>query len=271
MPLGAAMLLPARQALAAPEAIASGLDEACVLTPQSEEGPYYIDPKLDRADITEGKPGVPLGFRLRVVDAGSCTAIAGARVDIWHCDARGLYSAFPGQGDSRNIDQSNRTFLRGTRLAGASGWTEFKTIYPGWYDGRATHIHFKVFLDERTVLTGQTFFPDALNEFIYTNVPDYTGRPRQRMIMNVNDGIARDLDPARLAFCAVKEERERYVATLTVAVDRNTKVAEAHRTPPPPPGMQPPGQSPEGFPGGAAPRAHVIKDRLAALVPGLKR
>ena len=264
VPLGAATLLPAARALAAPEAVATGLDDACILTPQSEEGPYYIDPKLDRADITEGRPGVPLGFRLRVIEAGSCTAIAGARVDIWHCDARGLYSAFPGQGDSRNIDQSNRTFLRGTRLAGASGWTEFKTIYPGWYDGRATHIHFKVFLDERTVLTGQTFFPDALNEFIYTNVPDYTGRPRQRMIMNVNDGIARDLDPSRLAFCAVKEERERYVATLTVAVDRNTKVAEAHR-------MPPPGPPPEGSHGGPPPRTHVIKDRLAALVPGLKR
>ncbi|HZR88873.1 MAG TPA: intradiol ring-cleavage dioxygenase [Bradyrhizobium sp.] len=271
VPLGAATLLPAARALAAPEAVATGLDDACILTPQSEEGPYYIDPKLDRADITEGRPGVPLGFRLRVIEAGSCTAIAGARVDIWHCDARGLYSAFPGQGDSRNIDQSNRTFLRGTRLAGASGWTEFKTIYPGWYDGRATHIHFKVFLDQRTVLTGQTFFPDALNEFIYTNVPDYTGRPRQRMIMNVNDRIATDLDPACIAYCAVKEERERYVATLTVAVDRNAEVADAHHMPPPAPGTHPPGPAPEGSHGSPPRRAHVIKDRLAALVPGPKR
>jgi protocatechuate 3,4-dioxygenase beta subunit len=276
VPASAAVLLPARQAFAAPEAVATGLDGACILTPQSEEGPYYIDPKLNRSDITEGKPGVPLSLRLRVIDAGLCAAIAGARVDIWHCDARGIYSAFPGQGDGHNIDQSNKNFLRGTQLAGNSGWTEFKTIYPGWYDGRATHIHFKVFLDERTVLTGQTFFPDALNEFIYTNVPDYTGRPRQRMTMNINDGIAADLDPTRLAFCAVKEERERYVATLTVAVDRNAKVAEAHRMPPPPPpGTHPPGfppgPPPEGFHGGPPPRAHVIKDRLAALVPGLKR
>ena len=268
VPASAAALLPAPQALAAPEATATGLDEACILTPQSEEGPFYLDPKLVRADITEGKAGVPLSLRLRVIEAGSCTAIAGARVDIWHCDARGIYSAFPGQGDGHNIDQSNKTFLRGTQLAGASGWTEFKTIYPGWYDGRATHVHFKVFLDDRTVLTGQTFFPDALNEFIYTNVPDYTGRPRQRMVMNINDGIATDLDPARLAYCAVKEERERYVAMLTLAVDRNAKVAEAHRgPPPPPPGFRPPGPPP----GGPPPRAHAIKDRLAALVPGLKR
>ena len=262
VPLGAAMLLPERQAVAAPEAAMTGLEEACLLTPQSEEGPYYRAPRLERSDITEGKPGVPLALRLRVIEAASCTAIAGARVDIWHCDARGLYSAFPGQGDSRNIDQSSTTFLRGTQLAGTSGWTEFKTIYPGWYDGRATHIHFKVFLDERTVLTGQTFFPDALNEFIYTNVPDYTGRPRQRMIMNINDRIAADLDPARLAYCAVKEARERYVATLTVAVDRNGRIAETQQMPPP---------AQEAVRGMARPRARVLKDRLAALVPGLKR
>jgi hypothetical protein len=97
------------------------------------------------------------------------------------------------------------------------------------------------------------------------------------MIMNINDRIAADLDPARLAYCAVKEERDRYVATLTVAVDRNAKIAEVqHMPPPPPPGMHapgfpPPGPPPEGFHGGPPPRAHAIKDRLAALVPGLKR
>ena len=267
VPLGAAVVLPARQAIAAPEAIATGLDDACILTPQLEEGPYYIDPKLVRADITEGKAGVPLGLRLRVIDAGSCVPISGARVDVWHCDARGIYSAFPGQGDAHNIDQSNKTFLRGTQLAGTSGWTEFKTIYPGWYDGRATHIHFKVFLDERTVLTAQTFFPDALNEFIYTNVPDYIGRPRQRVVVNTNDHIATDLDPGRRAYCAVKEERERYVATLTLAVDRNAKASEEvqHRPPPLPSGPQRAGlRGPPHMP-------PVIKDRLAALVPGLKR
>jgi hypothetical protein len=90
------------------------------------------------------------------------------------------------------------------------------------------------------------------------------------MIMNVNDRIATDLDPACIAYCAVKEERERYVATLTVAVDRNTAVAEAHLMPPPPPGVHPAGPPPEGFHGGPR-RARVLKDRVAALVPGLKR
>lgn len=248
---GATALLP-RQALAAPDISATSvIDDACIVTPQSEEGPYYVDPKLVRADIAEGRPGVPLSFRLRVIEAGSCTPLSGARVDIWQCDARGLYSAFREQGDGHNIDQSGKTFLRGTQMADGAGWAAFNTIYPGWYAGRATHIHFKVFLDDKTVLTGQSFFPEALNEFIYNNVPDYTGRPKQRLVINANDRVATEADPDHRAWCAIKEARDHYVATLTLAVDRNARLATE--------------------PSGPPTRALWIKDRLAALVPGLKR
>ena len=260
----AAGLLQARAGQAAEASPPAASEDACVLTPQAEEGPYYIDPKLVRADIRDGKVGVPLALRLRVIEAGPCSALSGARIDIWHCDARGIYSAFPGQGDRHSIDTTNATFLRGTQTTDKSGWTEFTTIYPGWYPGRATHIHFKVFLDERTVLTGQTFFPEALNEFIYSNVPDYTKRPQQRLVINVNDGVATGSDPEHRAYCAVKEERERYVAMLTLAVDRNAKMSAVGADGPPPPGMGP-GE------GGRPPKAQWIKDRLAAVVPGLKR
>jgi hypothetical protein len=112
---------------------------------------------------------------------------------------------------------------------------------------------------------GQTFFPEALNEFIYANVPDYTGRKRERAVLNVNDRVVVDADPGLLAFCAVKEERERYVASLTLGVDRNVNPdALGHNGPlagPPPAGMR------EGGP----PPFEPIRDRLAALVPGLKR
>jgi len=241
------------QAAAAP----AGNEGACILTPQAEEGPFYADPKLVRTDITEGKPGVPLSLRLRVIEAGPCTAITGARIDIWHCDAQGLYSAFPGQGDAHNIDASSKTFLRGTQTTDDAGWVTFDTIYPGWYEGRTAHIHFKAFLDEKSVLIGQTFFPDALNEFIYTNVPAYKERARPRRIINANDGVIERSDPEHRAFCAVKEERDRYVATLTLGVDRRTD-ATVGRAGPPPAGM------------GASAFGHQIKDRLAALVPGLK-
>ncbi|WP_439359032.1 intradiol ring-cleavage dioxygenase [Bradyrhizobium sp. DASA03007] len=236
-------------------------EPACILTPQAEEGPFYADPKLVRSDITEGRPGVPLTLRLRVIEAGPCTAIRDARVDIWHCDAKGLYSAFPGQGDGHNIDATSKTFLRGTQMTDEAGWVAFNTIYPGWYDGRATHIHFKVFLDDRTVLTGQTFLPDALNEFIYINVPAYKDRARQRTIINANDLVIGRSDPEHRAFCAVKEERDRYVATLTLGVDRRTDATVGRRGPPP-------GPPPSGM--GGSMFGRPIKDRLAALVPGLK-
>jgi protocatechuate 3,4-dioxygenase beta subunit len=261
-----------RRAEAAP--VTADGEPACILTPQAEEGPFYADPKLVRSDIAEGRPGVPLTLRLRVIEAGSCTAIHGARVDIWHCDAKGLYSAFPGQSDAHNIDETGKTFLRGTQTTDDSGWVTFNTIYPGWYDGRTTHIHFKVFLAERTVLTGQTFLPDALNEFIYTNVPEYGDRARQRMVINANDHVIERSDPEHRAFCAVKEERERYVASLTLGVDRRaeTTVGRAGPPPPPPPpgtrGGPPPGPPPAGF--GGPMFGRPIKDRLAALVPGLK-
>ncbi|MDN3276057.1 intradiol ring-cleavage dioxygenase [Frankia sp. RB7] len=246
-------------------------EPACILTPQAEEGPFYSDPKLIRSDIADGKPGVPLTLRLRVTEAGACTAIHDARVDIWHCDAKGLYSAFPGQSDDHNVDATGKTFLRGTQMTDGAGWVIFNTIYPGWYDGRTTHIHFKVFLSDRNVLTGQTFLPDALNEFIYTNVPDYGDRARQRMVINANDHVIERSDPEHRAFCAVKEERDRYVATLTLGVDRRAE-ATVGRVGPPPPGMRggpPPGPPPSGMEGPMFGRP--ITDRLAALVPGLKR
>ncbi|OAF17113.1 intradiol ring-cleavage dioxygenase [Bradyrhizobium neotropicale] len=267
----AAGLLQTR-AQAASEPAVSSSEPACILTPQAEEGPFYADPKLVRSDITEGRPGVPLTLRLRVIEAGPCTAIKGARVDIWHCDAKGLYSAYPGQGDGHDIDATGKTFLRGTQMTDEAGWALFNTIYPGWYDGRTTHIHFKVFLDDRTVLTGQTFLPDALNEFIYTNVPAYKDRARQRTIINANDHVIERSDPEHRAFCAVKEERDRYVATLTLGVDRRTDATVGHAgPPPPPPGMRggpPPGPPPSGM--GGPMFGRPIKDRLAALVPGLK-
>lgn len=273
-----------------------GLDldnSVCALTPQSIEGPFYVDPKLVRAEITEGRDGIPLRLRLRVIEVGPCTPVAGARVDIWHCDARGLYSGYPGQGDDRSIDTSGQTFMRGTQTTDAGGWVTFDTVYPGWYTGRATHIHFKTFLGDRTVLMGQVYLPDALNEFIYTNVPAYTGRTAERVVVNANDGIATEQDPHRRAFCAVKEEKDRYLASLTLGVDHGADARSLERNvtadgrperpeagfppppgSPPPPGFKPPpGGPPIGMPpplGPAGLPRMSLKDRLAALIPGFE-
>src|SRR5262249_57111423 len=144
-----------------------------------------------------------LTLTLTVVNtSNNCAPLSSAAVEIWQCDASGNYSEYAQPG----YNGTGQTFLRGLQTTDASGRATFKTIYPGWYAGRATHIHVEVFLDERTVLTGQTFFPEALNEYIYTNVPDYTGRPQKRLVINANDGVAMESDPEHRAYCAVKEE-----------------------------------------------------------------
>jgi len=188
--------------------------EVCAITPETTEGPYYFDPSLERTDITEGRPGAPADMRLQVVDA-ACRPIEGARVDLWHCDAAGLYSGYPGQGDDRGTDTSGQTFMRGTQFADAEGMVRFRTVYPGWYRGRTTHMHFKVFLDRSTALTGQIFFPDAVSEDVYAS-PAYS-RPGRRDTLNGNDGIARRAGSAAMA--QVESGEEAYLVSMIIGVD----------------------------------------------------
>jgi protocatechuate 3,4-dioxygenase beta subunit len=115
----------------------------CVLTPEQEEGPFYIDLAQVRQDIVENRPGVPLALRLTVVDSDTCEPIRDAAVDIWHCDALGIYSGEPSEGSG------GETYLRGIQLTDGNGLAEFATIYPGQYPGRTTHIHVKVHIGGR--------------------------------------------------------------------------------------------------------------------------
>ncbi|HEY0602544.1 MAG TPA: intradiol ring-cleavage dioxygenase [Herpetosiphonaceae bacterium] len=169
----------------------------CVVSPEQTVGPYYADVQLNRSDIrsdtTSGavKAGLPFVLTMRVsqISAGSCTPIEGATVEIWHCDAEGVYSAFEGEGTA------NENFLRGHQVTDASGQVQFTTIYPGWYRGRAVHIHFKV----RTTgadgndyeFTSQMYFDDAISDQIYTQAP-YTEHGGSRDTTNANDGIYRN-------------------------------------------------------------------------------
>jgi len=233
--------------------------DVCVLTPEVTEGPYYFDPALERADITEGtQTGVATTVRLQVVD-GSCKPIEGARVDIWHCNAVGHYSGYPNQ--TGGVDTTGQTFLRGTQFAGANGIVEFQTIYPGWYPGRTTHIHFKVFLDDRTVLTGQLFFPDALSQFIYQNVPPYTDHGHDRSVLNGNDNIASQA--TRASFAYVKELEERYLVAMIVGVDPAADASAGF-------GGAPRGQRPSRPPpDGAMSAPSRGSDSNVSLVPGV--
>ncbi len=155
-------------ASAAPSAASVGAGglPACVVAPELTEGPYYVDVDLERADIrpntsdgasAEGAP-LELAWAVSQVDGTSCLPLAGAIVDVWHCDALGVYSGVEG---SPGTD-----FLRGFQRTDANGAASFTTIYPGWYSGRAVHIHFKIRTDPDAEagfeFTSQLFFDDAL-------------------------------------------------------------------------------------------------------------
>jgi protocatechuate 3,4-dioxygenase beta subunit len=174
---------------------AGSTNAACVVTPALTEGPYFVDERLNRSDLRTDpatgavKAGVPLGLTLRLmqVSSGACTPLANALVDVWHCDAVGVYSDVGAQ------NSVGQRFLRGYQVSGSDGTVQFSTIYPGWYQGRAVHIHFKVRTNPTgssgTEFTSQMFFDEALTDAVHAQAP-YNARGR-RDTVNTTDGIYR--------------------------------------------------------------------------------
>jgi protocatechuate 3,4-dioxygenase beta subunit len=173
------------------EVTAATAARSCKLTPEVTEGPFYVALDKIRRDITEGRPGVPLTLKLRVVDVKKCRPLHGAAVDIWHCDAGGLYS------DESSNGTSGQTYLRGVQLTNKKGYATIQTIYPGHYTGRATHIHLKVHIGGRArggtlrgghvSNTGQLFFAESANSSVYALSP-YSSDTAPRTL-NSSDSI----------------------------------------------------------------------------------
>jgi protocatechuate 3,4-dioxygenase beta subunit len=144
----------------------SAVAATCRFSPSVPEGPFYFDAKLIRRDITEGRPGIPIEYQLSVVDA-ACQPVRDAKLDIWQCDNGGVYSGYPGQ--ATGASTVGMTFLRGVQSTDAEGLAKFVAIYPGWYPGRLTHLHVKIHLPARGVVTTNLFFPDAVNAEVYAS------------------------------------------------------------------------------------------------------
>lgn len=148
---------------------------ACVVRPELTEGPYFVDEQLNRRDIRVDpsdesiKEGTPLRliFRVSDVTGGVCGPLAGAQVDIWHCDADGVYSGV----QDRSFDTSGQMWLRGYQVTDEDGIAEFITIVPGWYSGRAVHIHFKIRTQAGYEFTSQLFFDPEQIEMVYAEAP----------------------------------------------------------------------------------------------------
>ncbi len=230
---------------------------ACVLTTEQEEGPFYLDYNKVRSDITEGKPGVPLKLKIALVHARRCTPLVNAAVDIWHCDAMGVYSAFQdvklgtppggggpggpggrppmgpppdgfgpppgmgmGMGNHRAHDESR--FLRGIQSTDSSGMAQFATIYPGWYQGRTIHIHLKVHLGRHVAHTGQLFFPEDITERVAKMQP-YAKHNDLHRTTQAEDFVFKDEHGApgmmTLRRLEARTDAGGFWATVTLAVD----------------------------------------------------
>jgi len=183
---------------------------ACVVRPEVTEGPYYVAEDLVRSDIREDRQGTPLvlTFNVSQVSNGSCTALQGATVEIWHCDAAGQYSDV----SDPSFNTKGQKWLRGAQVTDANGQATFTTIYPGWYSGRAVHIHFKVHPDTSRVFTSQLFFDDSLSDQVFTQSP-YASKG-QRNVLNSNDGIYKDT-----LLLTVNKTDQGYASTFDIGMD----------------------------------------------------
>jgi len=191
---------------------------ACVVRPQQTEGPYFVDEKLNRTDIRtdpgsgETRPGVflALAFNVSRMSAGACAPLAGALVDVWHCDALGVYSDVRDPGGSTE----GHKFLRGYQTTDGSGLARFTTIYPGWYPGRTVHIHFKVRPAAGREFTSQIYFDESVTDRVHAQEP--YARRGQRRLRNEGDGLYRQ--GGRELTVAPTPSGPGYAATLDLAL-----------------------------------------------------
>ncbi len=167
----------------------------CTLTPDVEMGPFFVDSQPNRSDLTSGThdryvtQAVPLSLTLRiskVSQAGGCTALPGARIDVWHADANGVYS------EEAVLNTSGQRYLRGYQIADRQGTVKFQTVYPGWYPGRTVHIHvmvrpFSASGAAAKQYTTQLYFDDSLTDRVMARTP-YNTRGARTM-KNAADGL----------------------------------------------------------------------------------
>jgi protocatechuate 3,4-dioxygenase beta subunit len=186
----------------------TGTNAACAVTPTETVGPYPSLVDLVRSDIRESRNGTALTLVISVVNVNSgCAPVSNANVEVWQCDAAGNYSEYG--------SQTSQTYLRGIQTTDANGQVTFTTIYPGWYQGRATHIHVEVTINGRSVKATQMAFPESINNAVYaTGV--YASRGSNPM-SNLSDGIFADSLSSELV-TPVGDPANGYRATFQVGI-----------------------------------------------------
>jgi len=202
-----------------PDTTASG---SCVVRPELTEGPYFVEELLNRSDIRANTSDgavragalLELTFIVSSISGSACAPLEGVLVDVWHCDALGVYSDVSDPG----FNTEGQDFLRGYQLTDASGVARFTTIYPGWYQGRAVHTHFKIRSDPSSStgleFTSQLFFDDTLTDQVHAQQP-YAAKG-QRSLRNAGDGIY--AQGGSQLVLAVAQTDQGYAATFPIAL-----------------------------------------------------
>ena len=203
---------PTSPSSVAAAATTTGTSAACAVAPSETVGPYPSLTDLFRSDIREGKSGAPLTLTITVVNVNNgCTPVAGANVEIWQCDADGHYSQYAQPG----YNGQSETYLRGIQTSDGAGRVAFTTIYPGWYMGRATHIHVDVALNGASVKVTQIAFPENITAALYaTGVYASKG---QNPTTNASDNVFADSVTSEMASVA-GDPTSGYTATFTLGV-----------------------------------------------------
>jgi protocatechuate 3,4-dioxygenase beta subunit len=184
----------------------------CAAAPTETLGPYPSIANFIRSDIREGKTGVPVTLTITVVNANSnCAPVSGAVVDIWQCDAEGHYSEYAQQG----YNGTSETFLRGIQTTDPSGNVTFTTVYPGWYAGRATHIHVEVTANGKAVKVTQIAFPESVTAAVYAS--SVYASKGQNPTSNSSDMVFADSLSSETATISGSPSSG-YTATFTVGV-----------------------------------------------------
>lgn len=193
----------------------------CIATSAQTLGPCHTSDAPIRKDVSDGVAGLPTRISLRLVEAETCKPVEGADVEIWHADASGVYSGQAATMCNRDdADARGAGFLRGRQISDENGVVSFLTVYPGWYPGRAVHIHLRIVSSGRELLVSQLLFDDALSDLVYAGHPDYTGRP-PRNTMNGGDSVFSPSEAAGFIFDSEKLDIGVLQASYTIGVARS--------------------------------------------------
>lgn len=202
--------------------------DTCQLIPGETAGPFPLDltenTEFFRKDIREGKEGVELTLKMKIIGTENCEPMPNVRVNIWHCTNDGLYSGYNG---NNNPGQAGLTYLRGYQFTDANGEVEFTTIFPGWYNGRICHIHFQVYVSSSYSAVSQLTFPLAEKNALYSANPSLYPKGEDPKTFS-SDMVFQDGHELQLASLTQDPDTGAYSSYMEVAVQGSGVTGVGH-------------------------------------------